>query len=259
MRRYVDGRDEAPVPQRRLLGRQDDGVAAHRARPARLLAPAQRPRRERARRPHRSRDRRRRARGCRPARSARGRRSAHVAARVVPRPRRRAAYAAGRARRARRRCGRRAVYLVRQGPGARSARADASGPRRAAASALRRAGLERLVDQGRRAVRAAAGRRAAGHARRAATPRRRRCAQRRSGRRAALASPRPAHARRRRHSTRRTGEVLCTAQCGDLLLLRPLLLHRSGKAESRRARRVLHFVFGPAVLPGGVAWAEGGG
>lgn len=57
----------------------------------------------------------------------------------------------------------------------------------------------------------------------------------------------------------RTGEVLCAAQRGDVLLLRPLLLHRSGKLESNRPRRVLHFVFGPAVLPDGLQWAVSAG
>ncbi|WP_252255367.1 phytanoyl-CoA dioxygenase family protein [Lysobacter capsici] len=42
------------------------------------------------------------------------------------------------------------------------------------------------------------------------------------------------------------GEVECTAQPGDLLIMRPLLLHASSKAvQPRGRRRVLHFLFGP--------------
>jgi ectoine hydroxylase-related dioxygenase (phytanoyl-CoA dioxygenase family) len=52
------------------------------------------------------------------------------------------------------------------------------------------------------------------------------------------------------------GEVVCTAEPGDALLLRPLLLHASSKATGRSPRRVLHFVFGPPTLPDGLAWAH---
>lgn len=52
------------------------------------------------------------------------------------------------------------------------------------------------------------------------------------------------------------GEVVCTASPGDALLLRPLLLHASSKATGHSPRRVLHFVFGPPVLPNGLAWAR---
>ena len=54
----------------------------------------------------------------------------------------------------------------------------------------------------------------------------------------------------------RIGEVTCTARPGDALLLRPLVLHASSKGTGRSARRVLHFVFGPAALPHGLAWAQ---
>lgn len=39
------------------------------------------------------------------------------------------------------------------------------------------------------------------------------------------------------------------------MAMRPLLLHASSKATGTSWRRVLHFVFGPAALPHGLAWA----
>jgi hypothetical protein len=54
-----------------------------------------------------------------------------------------------------------------------------------------------------------------------------------------------------------TAEVLCEAAAGDALLMRPLLLHASGKSASDRRRRVLHIEFCAADLPGGLAWHDG--
>jgi ectoine hydroxylase-related dioxygenase (phytanoyl-CoA dioxygenase family) len=53
---------------------------------------------------------------------------------------------------------------------------------------------------------------------------------------------------------RRDGEVACLAAKGDALLMRPLLLHASSRAERPSRRRVLHFLFGPAELPYGLGW-----
>jgi len=53
----------------------------------------------------------------------------------------------------------------------------------------------------------------------------------------------------------KNGEVSCIAPKGGALLLRPLLLHSSSKAEAPSHRRVLHFLFGPAKAPGGLEWA----
>lgn len=50
-------------------------------------------------------------------------------------------------------------------------------------------------------------------------------------------------------------EVSCTAAAGDVLALRPLLLHASSKGSGSGRRRVLHVVFGPRALPHGLAWA----
>jgi ectoine hydroxylase-related dioxygenase (phytanoyl-CoA dioxygenase family) len=52
----------------------------------------------------------------------------------------------------------------------------------------------------------------------------------------------------------RTGEVAVTAERGDVLVMKPLLLHASSKASSHARRRVLHFVFGPRSLPMGLQW-----
>ena len=52
----------------------------------------------------------------------------------------------------------------------------------------------------------------------------------------------------------RDGEVECLASKGDALVMRPLLLHASSKAETPSRRRVLHFLFGPAELPYGLRW-----
>jgi hypothetical protein len=54
----------------------------------------------------------------------------------------------------------------------------------------------------------------------------------------------------------RIGETYCTADTGDAWVMRPLLLHASSKAdgESHGQRRVLHFLFGPAILPHGFRW-----
>jgi hypothetical protein len=50
-------------------------------------------------------------------------------------------------------------------------------------------------------------------------------------------------------------EHVCTARAGDVLLMRPLLLHASGKSTSQRHRRILHIEFSGFELPGGLVWA----
>ncbi len=52
----------------------------------------------------------------------------------------------------------------------------------------------------------------------------------------------------------RTAGVTVPAKRGDALLMRPLVLHASSKSSGSSLRRVLHFVFGPEVLPYGLAW-----
>lgn len=52
-----------------------------------------------------------------------------------------------------------------------------------------------------------------------------------------------------------TSEHLCTTKAGDVLLMRPLLLHASGKSTSTRHRRILHIEFADFDLPEGLQWA----
>ena len=53
---------------------------------------------------------------------------------------------------------------------------------------------------------------------------------------------------------RSRGEIVVPVPRGGALVLKPLLLHASSKADRPRARRVLHFLFGPPLLPLGLAW-----
>lgn len=56
---------------------------------------------------------------------------------------------------------------------------------------------------------------------------------------------------------RREGEVDCEAQPGDVLVMKPLLLHASSKARRPSGmRRVLHFLFGPADPGYGLRWSD---
>ena len=54
-------------------------------------------------------------------------------------------------------------------------------------------------------------------------------------------------------------EQACLAQVGDVLVKRPLILHRSSKATGASRRRVLHFLFGPVDLPHGLTWPKRAG
>jgi hypothetical protein len=54
----------------------------------------------------------------------------------------------------------------------------------------------------------------------------------------------------------RYGEIVCEAASGSALALRPLLLHSSSKSSGTGLRRVLHFLFGPAVLPLRLEWRD---
>ncbi len=56
-------------------------------------------------------------------------------------------------------------------------------------------------------------------------------------------------------AAQRAPEVMCPVPKGHAMIMRPLLLHRSGKASGASRRRVLHFVFGPAQLPHGLSWS----
>lgn len=52
-------------------------------------------------------------------------------------------------------------------------------------------------------------------------------------------------------------EVTCCVSAGGALLMRPLLLHASGRSQSPRHRRVLHLEYAAFDLPAGLEWQEG--
>jgi hypothetical protein len=54
----------------------------------------------------------------------------------------------------------------------------------------------------------------------------------------------------------RAAETPCCVPQGHVVIMRPLLLHRSAKASGASRRRVLHFVFGPSHLPFGLRWPQ---
>lgn len=53
---------------------------------------------------------------------------------------------------------------------------------------------------------------------------------------------------------KRSREVVCEADIGDAILMRPLLLHASSKARAPNGRRVLHFLFAPPEPGCGLSW-----
>jgi len=55
---------------------------------------------------------------------------------------------------------------------------------------------------------------------------------------------------------RNSNPVLCNARKGDVLLMRPLLLHASSPSKTPRHRRVIHIEFAAEELPGGLRWRD---
>lgn len=51
-------------------------------------------------------------------------------------------------------------------------------------------------------------------------------------------------------------DVLCAVLAGDALLMRPLILHASGRSTSTRHRRVLHIEYAAFTLPPVLCWHE---
>jgi len=49
-------------------------------------------------------------------------------------------------------------------------------------------------------------------------------------------------------------DVMCTAQEGTALLMKPLILHASSRSTSTRHRRVIHLEYACAPLGGGLEW-----
>lgn len=52
-------------------------------------------------------------------------------------------------------------------------------------------------------------------------------------------------------------EVVCSCQAGDVVMMKPLLLHASSPASVPSHRRVAHIEFCSAELPEGLRWAYG--
>lgn len=59
-----------------------------------------------------------------------------------------------------------------------------------------------------------------------------------------------------RFYSRTVKSVSCPAGRGDVLLMRPLLVHASSQSSSTKNRRVIHLDFAARALPGGLRWAE---
>jgi hypothetical protein len=49
---------------------------------------------------------------------------------------------------------------------------------------------------------------------------------------------------------------ICSANRGDIIVMRPLILHSSSAAETPNKRRVLHLEYAGVNLPAGLQWAE---
>jgi len=54
----------------------------------------------------------------------------------------------------------------------------------------------------------------------------------------------------------RSTPICRTAESGDIILMRPLILHSSSKSTKPDHRRVLHLEYSSAQLPNGLNWAE---
>ncbi|MGH6816840.1 MAG: phytanoyl-CoA dioxygenase family protein [Hyphomicrobiaceae bacterium] len=52
--------------------------------------------------------------------------------------------------------------------------------------------------------------------------------------------------------------TMCLAERGDIVAMRPLIVHRSQRAKKPTRRRVLHLEYAAAVLPDGMTWALAG-
>lgn len=51
-------------------------------------------------------------------------------------------------------------------------------------------------------------------------------------------------------------ETCCPVAKGGLMIMKPLLLHRSARSTNGKRRRVIHIEFSDQKLPGGLSWAE---
>jgi len=51
-------------------------------------------------------------------------------------------------------------------------------------------------------------------------------------------------------------EVSCNVKAGGVMIMKPLLLHSSGRTTNNQKRRVIHIEFSNKELPGPLQWAE---
>lgn len=51
-------------------------------------------------------------------------------------------------------------------------------------------------------------------------------------------------------------ETVCPVAKGGLMIMKPLLLHRSARSTTVKRRRVIHIEFSDQELPAGLSWAE---
>lgn len=51
-------------------------------------------------------------------------------------------------------------------------------------------------------------------------------------------------------------EVVCNVKAGAVMLLKPLLLHASGRTTNQQRRRVIHMEFSNTSLPESMQWSE---
>jgi len=51
-------------------------------------------------------------------------------------------------------------------------------------------------------------------------------------------------------------ESTCNVKAGGLMIMKPLILHSSGRTTNNRKRRVIHIEFSNKELPTGLSWAE---
>ncbi|MBE7178022.1 MAG: phytanoyl-CoA dioxygenase family protein [Mucilaginibacter polytrichastri] len=60
----------------------------------------------------------------------------------------------------------------------------------------------------------------------------------------------------RMEKTDKPEEKFCNVPGGGVMLMRPLLMHSSGRTTDNRRRRVIHIEFSPDELPKPLVWAE---
>lgn len=51
-------------------------------------------------------------------------------------------------------------------------------------------------------------------------------------------------------------ERVCSVAKGGVMVMKPLLLHASGRTTNNNKRRVIHVEFSRSILPGGLGWSE---